>query len=152
MRISDQQRHQNTVRIRAAMDRLLRGDIPLGGNCDIKTLARESGVDRAAFYRARPYAHLRAEFEQRLQTLRNAGDPPDPRDAQITRLKNEIDKLNGRIARHAADIAELTAFKTQALSRITAQHDEITRLRRAAADFEATNLRRLPTRGNSTTP
>jgi hypothetical protein len=65
MRISSTQRIQNENRIRAAMDRLLRGEIPPGGNCDIKTLASQAGVDRTAFYGNRPYAHLRTEFEDR---------------------------------------------------------------------------------------
>ena len=43
MRITTAQRTENENRIRAAMDRLLRGEIPPGGNCDIKTLAREAG-------------------------------------------------------------------------------------------------------------
>jgi hypothetical protein len=43
MRITAAQRIQNENRVRAAMDRLLRGEIPPGGNCDIKTLALEAG-------------------------------------------------------------------------------------------------------------
>jgi hypothetical protein len=39
-------------------------------------------------------------------------------------------------------IAELSDFKTQALSRIAAQHDEITRLRREVQ--QAARVRRLP--------
>ncbi|GAA4507925.1 hypothetical protein GCM10023191_067030 [Actinoallomurus oryzae] len=62
------------------MDRLLRVDLPRGGRCDIKTLARESGIDRTALYGTRPYAHLREEFETRLTVIRQAGDSPDPRD------------------------------------------------------------------------
>lgn len=50
MRISATQRAQNETRIRAAIDRLLDRRTPLSGNCDIKTLAREAGVDRTAFY------------------------------------------------------------------------------------------------------
>jgi hypothetical protein len=42
MRISAQQRQQNETRIRAVMDRLLSGEIPPGGKCDIETLAREA--------------------------------------------------------------------------------------------------------------
>jgi hypothetical protein len=41
MRISAAQRAQNENHVRAAMDRLLRGEIPPDGNCDVKTLARE---------------------------------------------------------------------------------------------------------------
>ena len=76
MRITADQRAVNENRIRAAIDRLLRGDIPPGGRCDVKTLAREAGVDRTAFYGSRPYAHLRAEFEQRLQALQQAASDP----------------------------------------------------------------------------
>ena len=48
MRITATARTANERRIRAAMDRLLRGEIPPGGNCDVKTLAHESDVDRTA--------------------------------------------------------------------------------------------------------
>src|SRR6266536_6074951 len=85
MRISAAQRTENENRIRAAMDRLLRGEIPPGGKCDIKTLAREAGVDRTAFYGSRPYARLREEFEAKLAATVQEGDTPDPRDAQIGR-------------------------------------------------------------------
>lgn len=78
VRITAAQRLQNENRIRAAIDRLLRGEIPSGGRCDVKTLAAEAGVDRTAFYGARPYAHLRIEFEQRLRAMQQTGDIPDP--------------------------------------------------------------------------
>ncbi len=42
MRISTAQRAENENRIRTAMDRLLRGEIPPGGKCDVKTLAHEA--------------------------------------------------------------------------------------------------------------
>jgi hypothetical protein len=87
MRISAQQRQHNEARIRAAMDRLLRGDIPASGGCDAKTLAQQADVDRTAFYGTRPYAHLREEFENRLQALREAGEVSDLRAAQVARLK-----------------------------------------------------------------
>jgi chromosome segregation ATPase len=109
-------------------------------------------VDRAAFYGTRPYAHLRTEFEKRLETLRQAGNTPDPRDAQITRLKNEIGALRLRLAQRDQELTELAAFKTAALSRIAVQHDEITRLRRAGSDIDSGNLRRLPARGTSIGP
>jgi len=131
MRISAAQRIQNENRIRAAMDRLLRGEIPPGGSgsCDITTLAREAGVDRTAFYGNRPYAHLRTEFEHRLEQLRHAGQAPDPKTAQIERLKAEVDKLRTTLAQASSAIEQLTDFRTQALARLAAQHDEIFRLR-----------------------
>ena len=144
MRISATQRAQNETRIRAAMDRLLDGQIPPGGKCDVKTLAREVNVDRTAFYSARPYAHLREEFEQRLQACHAAGDFPDPRDAQIIRMKNQIDTLKQRLTRRDQTILELVDIKNEALSRLAAQHDQITRLRREADG--TSHVRRLPTR------
>lgn len=102
MRITAAQRAANENRIRAAMDRLLRGEIP-PGRCDITTLVVEAGVNRTAFYGTRPHADLRAEFERRLRTLQQAGDQPDPRDAQITRLKTEIHRAEepfGRVNQH----------------------------------------------------
>jgi hypothetical protein len=131
MRITAAQRIHNENLIRAAMDRLLRGEIPPDGNCDIKTLALSAGVDRTAFYGTRPYAHLRAEFEHRLQQLQQAGETPDPKTAQIERLKTEVEKLKNNLAHANSTIQELTHFRSQALARIAAQHDEILRLRTA---------------------
>jgi hypothetical protein len=87
MRTTAEQRRQAEQRIRAAADALLRGDIPPDGKCDISTLARQAGVSRAALYRS--YPHLKEEFERRLAALRAGGTAPDPRDAQITRLKHK---------------------------------------------------------------
>ncbi|WP_331764965.1 hypothetical protein OG747_48325 (plasmid) [Streptomyces sp. NBC_01384] len=133
MRISAAQRTENENRIRAAMDRLLRGEIPPGGKCDIKTLASEAAVDRTAFYGTRPYTHLRTEFERRVQALQDAGEIPDPREAQITRLKAEITKLRERLAQSEQTVEELTDFRGQALARLAAQHEEIVHLRAVAA-------------------
>jgi hypothetical protein len=133
VRISTAQRHANETRIRAAVDRLLAGHVPADGNCDITTLARMAGIDRAAFYGNRPYAHLREEFEERLRDLHAAGHPPNPHQAQLAALKSTITGLTDRAARRDRTIAELTEFKTLALSRLAAQHEEITRLRAAVA-------------------
>ena len=142
MRLSRQQLADNEAKIRTAMTRLLDGDIPPGGKCDIKTLAGEAGVDRTAFYGTRPYAHLRTEFEQRLRELLDAGERPDPRDAQAARLKDQITRLKERLARSDATISELTGFRDQALARLAAQHHEITPLRQEVR--LAAGVRRLP--------
>lgn len=131
MRTTAEQRRQAEQRIRAAADALLRGDIPPDGKCDVTTLARHAGVSRAALYRT--YPHLKEEFEKRLAALRADGDAPDPRDAQITRLKQARDDLRQKLADREATIRALEQFKELALSRLAAQHDEITRLRRQAA-------------------
>jgi hypothetical protein len=142
MRLSRQQLADNEAKIRAAMSRLLNGDIPPGGKCDIKTLALQAGVDRTAFYGSRPYAHLRTEFEQRLEELLHAGERPDPRDAQVARLKDEVARLKERVAQSDAIISELVGFRGQALARLAAQHDEVTRLRQDVR--LAAGVRRLP--------
>ncbi|MET8183389.1 hypothetical protein [Streptomyces sp. NPDC005336] len=158
-RISEDTKRRNQAAIRAAMDRLLAGDLPPGGKCDLKTLAAEAGVSRTAFYpkkdrdgsvRPGPYQHLGEEFERRLRALQEAGEVVDPRAAQIERLKTQVAELKERVARRDADLAELAAFKTLALSRLAAQHDEITRLREQAEN--AGNVRRLPASRNSTAP
>lgn len=141
MRLTAAQRHQNETRIRAAIDRLLRGQIPANGKCDIKTLAREAGIDRTAFYGNRPYAHLREEFETRLAALTATGEQPDPRDAQIARLKTQVATLTERLAQRDQTITEHNAFRAAALSQLAAQHEEITRLRHHAD--QTTNIRQL---------
>jgi DNA-binding GntR family transcriptional regulator len=137
-RISDTERTRNEEAIRAAMDRLLRGELPPGGRCDLKTLAAEAGVTRTGFYpkkdcngtvREGPYQHLGDEFLRRLEARREAGEAPDPRDAQIERLKAHNAELKDRVAARDKTIEELTRFKKLALSRLAAQHDEITHLR-----------------------
>jgi AcrR family transcriptional regulator len=140
MPLSSQQRQQTEGRIRAAADRLLRGDLPPGGRCDIKTLAATAEVSRAALYRT--YPHLKDDFEQRLAQARAAGQVTDPREGQITRLNQEIQQLRQRLADREAVIAELTDFRTRVLSRLAAQHHELTQLQDRAA--QPGNLRVLP--------
>ncbi|WP_435591863.1 hypothetical protein [Nocardia sp. bgisy118] len=137
-RLTDQTRAQKEAAIRAAMDRLLRGEIPPGGKCDVKTLATISGITRAALYST--YLHLKEEFEQRRDYLRTAGVITDPRDAQIERLKQQVEHLKNRVAVEEQRKAELAAFRVQAISRLAAQHDEITRLRSALSSSSRTAL------------
>lgn len=142
MKITPQQRQQNEDRIRAAMDRILHGDYAEGGKCDVKTLARESGVSRAAIYST--YAHLKEEFEQRRERLLSIGSQPDPRVAQIDSLKSSIARLKLRVAKQNAELKELRTLRDHALSQLIAQHDEILRLRTAASDHHLHVLDRPP--------
>jgi hypothetical protein len=86
-RLTNQARAQKEAAFRAAMDRLLRGEIPPGGKCDVKTLATASGITRAVLYST--YQHLKDEFEHRRDQLRTSGIIVDPREAQIDRLKKQ---------------------------------------------------------------
>jgi uncharacterized protein (DUF3084 family) len=158
-RISDSDRARNEDAIRAAMDRLLRGDLPPGGKCDLKTLALESGVTRTGFYpkknrdgstRPGPYQHLAEEFERRLVALQQAGETVDPRAAQIERLKTQVAELKERVTKRNEALAELTAFKTLAISQIAAQQAEIEQLREQAATLG--NVRHLPSARSGTAP
>ncbi|MGC0422765.1 hypothetical protein [Embleya sp. AB8] len=136
--ITDTNRARNEQAIRAAMDRLLKGELPPGGRCDLKTLAAEAGVTRTGFYakkdrdgtiRPGPYQHLADEFSRRLKALHEGGRLTDPRDAQIERLRSANQGLRNRLAGQDTTIEELTDFKQRALSQLAAQHEEILRLR-----------------------
>ncbi|MFF9483116.1 hypothetical protein [Streptomyces sp. NPDC014733] len=158
-RLTETDKARNEAAIRAAMDRILAGDLPPGGKADLKTLAATAGVTRTGFYpkknrdgtpRPGPYQHLAEEFERRLQELRAAGEIVDPRDSQIDRLKKQVDELKERIATRDEQLAELTEFKTLAISRLAAQYDEIERLR---TQIDAVgNVRILPAPGLGTAP
>lgn len=143
MRTTAEQRHQAEQRIRAAADALLRGDIPPDGKCDVTTLARQARVSRAALYRT--YPHLKEEFEKRLAALRAHGTAPDPRDAQVARLKKDNDDLSRKLASRDNALRDLERFKALAMSRLAAQHDEITRLRRQANVVKVGNVRTIGT-------
>ena len=68
-----------------------------------------TSLSRAALYRT--YPHQKEDFERRLTQARTAGQVTDPRDAQITRLKDDIQTLRQRLASREASIADLTEFK-----------------------------------------
>ena len=144
-RLTSDARNRAEQNIRAAMDRLLGGDLPPGGRCDITTLAAQAGVTRTGFYpkdgKPGPWQHLAAEFRQRLTALRDTGDIPDPRDAQITRLKAGNQALRHRLGEQDTVIAGATAFRQQAISRLAAQHEELQRLRGTLARSANTGTR-----------
>ncbi|HEY8982576.1 MAG TPA: hypothetical protein VIU15_23675 [Streptomyces sp.] len=98
-RITEVDRSRNETVLRAAMERLLRGDLPPGGKCDLKTLAALAGVARTGFYakkhrdgsvRPGAYQHVAEELQCHRSELREAGEIIDPRDAQIERLKAKV--------------------------------------------------------------
>jgi chromosome segregation ATPase len=110
------------------MRQLLTGPVPEGLKCDVKSLCRLSGVPRATLYRT--YPQLKAEFEQQRGVEREAGRQPDARQAQIDRRQTENTRLRTHLASKDAELDELKRFRTEALSRLAAQHDELTTLRR----------------------
>lgn len=141
-------RHGDTeARIRAAIERLLSPESPDGLSCDVKSLCALAGVPRATFYRT--YPHLKAEFDQRRDTAQATGQQPDPRLARIEKLKTEVATLRARLAERDRDIAEQRDLRLTALSRLAAQHEEITALRTALDVDRHATIRRLPTRGTT---
>jgi predicted nuclease with TOPRIM domain len=132
---------QAEARIRAAMNLLLTATIPEGLKCDIKSLCTLAGVPRATLYRT--YPHLKAEFEHHRDGARASGHQPDPRLAQIERLKSEVNEVRARLARVNADLTKSEAFRAQALSRLTAQHDEISALCKELESATDTKVRTL---------
>ncbi|MBO1417769.1 hypothetical protein [Streptomyces sp. FH025] len=129
MALSQDQRDQIERRIRAAIDRLLAGQIPLGGSCDAKTLAREAGISRASLYRT--WGHLKDEFEKRRSAAWAAGRQPDPREARIARLREVNQRLTSKLARTNTEFYQLKERHQLLLSVLAAKDDELQRLRRA---------------------
>lgn len=145
---SPEQRDQIERRIRAAIDRLLAGHIPAGGACDVKTLAREAGVSRAALYRT--WGHLKDEFEKRRAAVWAAGQQPDPREARIARLRDQNQRLTHKLARTHTEFSELKERHQLALSVLAAKEDELQRLRRELSTFSRTSPTAVPERqGNA---
>jgi hypothetical protein len=58
-------------------------------------------------------------------------------------MKADIGKLKGRLSQAHERIEELTGFRSQVLSRLAAQHEEIARLRESAT--RTSRVIRLPT-------
>jgi len=77
----------------------------------------------------------------------NSGRQSDPRLAQIERLKTETTELRERLKRKDTELHTLKTFQSEALSRLAAQHDEITTLRRAMHTVLRTNVHPLSTTG-----
>ena len=120
------------TRIRAAIGQLVAGPVPDGLKCDVKSLCALAGVPRATLYRS--YPDLKADFERQRAVAVEASQHPDPRAAQIARLKGEIAELRERLRSKDAELGILNSFRDQALSRLAAQHDEIINLREQVHD------------------
>jgi AcrR family transcriptional regulator len=136
MALSHQQRDQIERRIRAAIDRLLAGQIPTDGACDVKTLAREAGISRASLYRT--WGHLKDEFEKRRAAAWSAGQHPDPREARITRLRDLNQRLTGKLAHIYTELNQLKERHRLLLSVLAAKDDELQRLRHQLSTISST--------------
>ncbi|MFI6567168.1 hypothetical protein [Streptomyces sp. NPDC050534] len=86
-RLNAQDKESNEAALWAAMERILRGDLPPGAKADLQSLAEFAGVTRTGFYpkrnrdgTSRPgaYQHLAEEFTARVQALQDAGEIIDP--------------------------------------------------------------------------
>ncbi|MDH6119744.1 hypothetical protein [Kitasatospora sp. GAS204B] len=113
-RLTGKDKARNVAAVRAAIEQLLQGDLPLDGKYDLTTLASMAGVARTGFYsrRARDgsvhpgaYQHLAEEFEHRLKELQEAGEIVDPRLAQVAHLEQQIARLADENARLRQEVA-----------------------------------------------
>ncbi|MFK0259093.1 hypothetical protein [Streptomyces sp. NPDC090445] len=136
MALSQQQRDQIERRIRAAIDRLLAGQIPPGGACDVQTLAREADISRASLYRT--WSHLKDEFEKRRAALWAAGQQPAPCEARIARLRDLNQRLTGKLARTHTALTQVKERHRLLLFVQAAKDDELQRLRRELSTFDNT--------------
>ena len=75
---------------------------------------------------------------------------PDPRAAQIERLKEQVSGLKERLAARDEQIEGLSDFRERALSQIAAQRMEIERLRDALV--APSNVRALPNTSRTSAP
>ncbi|WP_205328664.1 hypothetical protein [Glycomyces sp. YM15] len=139
--MSSDRQAQAERRLREAMAQLLGGDVPEGMKCDVTSLCTLSGVPRSTFYRTFP--HVRADFEEQLERHHASGSQPDPRVAQVERLKQEVVGLRRRLSQKKSEVIELQAFRANALSQIAAQHEEILALRRPPTDVALPRLRAI---------
>ena len=114
--MASEQQADVEVRTRAAIELLLTGDVPKGLKCDVQSLCLLAGVPRATLYPT--YPQLKAEFEQRRRGVQATGREPDPRLAQIQRLKTELLELRTRLGRLNTETTELKTFRAGALSRL----------------------------------
>ncbi|MFJ5680281.1 hypothetical protein [Streptomyces sp. NPDC093097] len=126
-------RRARGVRSRCREDRLLSGQIPPGGACDAKTLAREAGISRASLYRT--WSHLKDEFEQRRAAARAAGQQPDPKEVRIARLRELNQRLTGILARTNTEFTVLKEHHRLLLSVLATKDDELERFRRELSTF-----------------
>jgi hypothetical protein len=132
------------TRIRSAIAQLLGGAIPAGLRCDVKSLCVLADVPRATLYRT--YPHLKADFDRQRDAAQQNGMQPDARLARSDRLKSEITDLRKRLVDRNREISELKRLRDAALSRLAAQHEEITALRAQLRAADHTKIRALPNR------
>ncbi|MGW3142478.1 hypothetical protein [Streptomyces sp. NPDC001139] len=64
--------------------------------------------------------------------MRETGEIPDPRDAQMSPLKRENTKLPERLAQSEQTSTSSPIFRNQALAHFADQHEEVVRLREVA--------------------
>lgn len=114
-------------------------ELPAGGHCDLKALATEAGVSRSGSTQRRtsaaPFgpAPTRTSRTSSSAVWTHSPPPapfPDPRQAQIERLRADNADLRQRLTDRETRKKELTDFKTRALFQLAAQHDEIETLQK----------------------
>ncbi|PVZ61234.1 hypothetical protein C9424_02330 [Arthrobacter sp. H-02-3] len=92
---------------------------------NVKALADAAGITRSALY-SDHYSPLKDEFLRRAQAL-SAKGPQQNYDSD--KLLRRIKRLESRLRQQTTAAEELKLFRTQAISRIAAQHEALLRCR-----------------------
>jgi hypothetical protein len=127
------------ARVRAVIDRIAD---------DVDELAwarRVQGLSTAAVLPGRRAERRRRQFD-RQRIAQQTGRQPDPRLAQIERLKAEVAALRERLNRNNPELDALKEFQATALCRLAAQRDESTRMRQQLASHTDAAVPRRPDR------
>jgi chromosome segregation ATPase len=139
------------------MDRLLRGEIPPDGNCDIKTLAREAGVSRTFCYdnpQART-AIAQAGADRAERRRKHLDDQDSAHEASwreqalnaedaFKTATTEIHNQRTRIAQLLGQIRDLTdEWNTQDVQRVTSENATLKQHVRALSAENRTLQERL---------
>lgn len=114
------------------MGRLLRGELLPGGRCDLNSLAEAAATrtgfdprkDRDGSNREGPYQHLGDEFVRLPAALREAGEMPCLQRSPDRASEGPDRRAEGPCHRPGRD-RRGAVLKKLPLSRLTAQHDEI---------------------------
>lgn len=106
---------------------------------DITSLCALAGVSRATMYRT--YPHLKAIFEEQRSHLLNPVTATGTDGITRQKTSSENDRLQLKLSAMTSKVRELEHFKSTALSRLAAQHEEILRLK--SHQIKAVNIQSI---------
>lgn len=134
-----EQARQREGQLRAAMERLLRGEpVHTDGQLDVKTWAAEALVARQLIYRA--HRGLLEEFHAHVRQVEAGGDSPDRRGRRIEVLEQRLADAEGKAARYRTERDEARRERDVYASQVTFLDEQNRLLREHAESAEVTGL------------